>query len=56
MNTEEKAKIVAFAKLLGVDLPDADIWERFSKFYEDARETLKIEYAPAKTEVMKRPW
>ncbi len=36
MEIEEKAKIIAFAKLLGVDGSDMEILDKFEKYYQSA--------------------
>lgn len=43
MNSEEKARIVAFAKLLGVSGSNSEIFDKYWKYYQKALKDFKEE-------------
>lgn len=57
MGIDEKAKIIAFAKLLGVDGSDKEILDKFEKFYQSALKSQTEQTIESNSvTVLKRPF
>ncbi len=54
MNFEEKVKIVAFARLLGVTGTDEEIANKYWEYYQAAVATFNAPPKPAKVEINRR--
>ena len=48
MEPEEKSRLVAFARLLGVSGTDVEIFDRYWEYYQNALKTFTIEPKPKK--------
>lgn len=53
MSKEERAKVVAIARLAGVAGTDKEIIDRYTAYYQTALKSLS---APAEVEIIGRPW
>lgn len=54
MDFEEKVKIVAFARLLGVTGTDEEIADKYCEYYQAAVSTFSKPPKPAKVEIIPR--
>lgn len=55
MDKDQKAKIIAFAKLLGVEMEDKEIIAKFEEYYNNAIKSLSDTQTP-KCEVFNKPF
>ena len=56
MDLQEKARVLALAKLSGIDKTDSEILETYSQYFQEALKKLQNNTEPAKVEVFKRPF
>ena len=54
MDIKEKAHAVALAKLLGCTLPDTEIIEKYTTYYQEAFELMEKELKPGTVGIVKR--
>lgn len=56
LTTQEKANIIALARLVGITDKSEDILNRYEQLYKEAFASLSSATASAKVEVFKRPF
>jgi len=56
MTVEEKAKIIALARLAGVTGEDSEILDKYSEYYQTTLESLKKQVPSPTVKVIKRPF
>lgn len=56
MTIDERAKIVAFARLLGVTGSDKEIFDKYWEYYQNAQKSLRESEPMPTVRVMKRPF
>lgn len=55
MTLDEKAKIVALARLLGVAGSDKEIFDKYWEYYQDAKENLAKTETTPQAKACRRP-
>ncbi len=56
MELAEKAKLIAFARLLGVQGTDQEIFDKYWEYYQSAIQALSEQPAKGTVTVMSRPF
>ena len=56
MTISDKAKILAVAKLLGMNLSDDEVIERYEKYYAEALDKLSKDITPSEPTIFNRPF